>query len=125
MAGGAGRCCNFRRIGEDRVTGHAGEADVEGILAFQAEGQAAVKVLAVGTELVEERQRASAIGLVYALNEGASTLSPLIGGFVAQAFGLRLSFLFYALLFAISTAIALILHRVSQHHDMVTTEETA
>lgn len=82
-------------------------------------------VLAVGTELVQERQRASAIGLVYALNEGASTLSPLIGGFVAEAIGLRLSFLFYALLFVISTGIAFILHRVSKHHQMVAGEETA
>jgi predicted MFS family arabinose efflux permease len=69
-------------------------------------------VLAVGTELVEERHRASAVGLVYACNEGASTLSPLIGGLVAEAFGLRFSFLFYALLFLAATAIALILHRV-------------
>ncbi len=69
-------------------------------------------VLAVGTELVEERHRASAVGLVYACNEGASTLSPLIGGLVAEAFGLRFSFLFYALLFLAATAVALILHRV-------------
>ena len=69
-------------------------------------------VLAVGTELVEERQRASAVGLVYAANEGASTISPLIGGLVAEVFGLRISFLFYALLFLAATAIAVVLHRV-------------
>ena len=69
-------------------------------------------VLAVGTELVEERHRASAVGLVYAVNEVASTISPLIGGLAAEAFGLRFSFLFYALLFLAATAIALILHRV-------------
>jgi MFS family permease len=71
-------------------------------------------VLAVGTELVEERQRASAIGLVYAVNEGASTLSPLIGGLIADTFSLQFSFLFYAILFGVSTCIAMILHRVTQ-----------
>lgn len=82
-------------------------------------------VLAVGTELVDERQRASAIGLVYAVNEGASTLSPLIGGFVAQVFSLRLSFLFYAFLFGISTVVAFILHRVSRHRPLAATEGAA
>ncbi len=82
-------------------------------------------VLAVGTELVDERQRASAIGLVYAVNEGASTLSPLIGGLVAQSFGLRLSFLFYAFLFGVSTVIAFILHRVSRHRPVAATEGAA
>ncbi len=82
-------------------------------------------VLAVGTELVEERQRASAIGLVYAVNEGASTLSPLIGGLVAEAFGLRLSFLFYALLFGVSTIVAFILHRVSRDQLLTASEGAA
>ena len=72
-------------------------------------------VLAVGTELVEERQRSSAIGLVYAINEGASTISPLIGGLVAEAVSLRFSFLFYAALFGVSSVIAFILHRVSKN----------
>ena len=73
-------------------------------------------VLAVGTELVEERQRASAIGLVYAVNEGASTISPLIGGLVAEAVSLQFSFLFYAFLFGASTLIAIVLHRVAKSH---------
>jgi len=73
-------------------------------------------VLAVGTELVEERQRASAIGLVYAVNEWASTLSPLIGGLIADSFSLKLSFFFYAILFGISTCIAMVLHRVCKGH---------
>ena len=70
-------------------------------------------VLAVGTELVEERQRSSSVGLIYGMNEGASTLSPIIGGFVAQAFGLRLAFLFYALMFAAGGLVAILLHRES------------
>ena len=80
-------------------------------------------VLAVGTELVEERQRASAIGLVYAANEGASTLSPLIGGVIAELVGLRFSFLFYAGLFVVSTVIAFILHRVTKHRSPQPAEE--
>ncbi|MBI3128772.1 MAG: MFS transporter [Candidatus Tectomicrobia bacterium] len=68
-------------------------------------------VLAVGTELVEERQRSSSVGLIYGMNEGASTLSPIIGGLVAQSFGLRLVFLFYALMFAAGGVVAILLHR--------------
>jgi predicted MFS family arabinose efflux permease len=68
-------------------------------------------VLAVGTELVEERQRSSSVGLIYGMNEGASTLSPIIGGFVAQAFNLRLAFLFYAIMFAAGGVVAFLLHR--------------
>ncbi len=82
-------------------------------------------VLAMGTELVEERQRASAIGLVYAVNEGASTISPLIGGFVAEAIGLRFSFLFYAFLFGASTLIAIVLHRVVKNHNPPAAEGSA
>lgn len=82
-------------------------------------------VLAMGTELVDERQRASAIGLVYAVNEGASTLSPLIGGLVAEAVSLRFSFLFYALLFGISSVIAFILHRVSKNPNAPAPEGAA
>ncbi|MBT3353262.1 MAG: MFS transporter [Nitrospinaceae bacterium] len=82
-------------------------------------------VLAVGTELVEERQRASAIGLVYAINEGASTISPLIGGLVAEAVSLRFSFLFYAVLFGISSVIAFILHQVSKNLDTPRPESAA
>ena len=79
-------------------------------------------VLAVGTELVEERQRASAIGLVYAVNEGVSTLSPLIGGLIADSFSLRFSFLFYGILFGVSTCIAMILHHVNQGRPMAPAE---
>ena len=68
-------------------------------------------VLAVGTELVEERQRSSSVGLIYGMNEGASTLSPIIGGLVAQTFSLRLAFLFYALMFAAGGVVAIFLHR--------------
>ncbi len=72
-----------------------------------------ILVLSMGTELVEERQRASAIGLVYAMNAGASTLSPLIGGLIAEAVSLRFSFLFFAVLFGIASVIAFFLHRMS------------
>lgn len=74
---------------------------------------------------MEERQRASAIGLVYAINEGASTLSPLIGGLVAEAVSLRFSFLFYAVLFGISSIIAFILHRVSKTFNAPAPESAA
>ena len=74
-----------------------------------------ILVLAMGTELVEERKRASAIGLVYATNAGASTVSPLIGGLIAEAVSLRFSFLFFAVLFGLASVIAFFLHRMSEN----------
>ncbi len=70
-------------------------------------------VLAVGTELVDERVRSSSVGMIYSFNEGASALSPLVGGLVAEAMGLQMAFSFYAAMFAIGGCIALILHRQS------------
>ncbi len=70
-------------------------------------------VLAVGTELVDERVRSSSVGMIYAFNEGASALSPLIGGLVAEALGLQMAFSFYAAMFGAGGAIAVILHKRS------------
>lgn len=68
-------------------------------------------VLAVGTELVDERVRSSSVGMIYAFNEGASALSPLIGGLVAEALGLQMAFSFYAAMFGAGGAIAVLLHK--------------
>ena len=70
-------------------------------------------VLAVGTELVDERVRSSSVGMIYGFNEAASALSPLVGGLVAEAMGLQMAFSFYASMFVIGGFIAIFLHRES------------
>ncbi len=70
-------------------------------------------VLAVGTELVDEKVRSSSVGMIYAFNEAASALSPLVGGLVAEAMGLQVAFSFYASMFVIGGCIAIFLHRES------------
>ncbi|MED5579771.1 MAG: MFS transporter [Nitrospinota bacterium] len=68
-------------------------------------------VLAVGTELVDEEKRASAIGLIYAVNEMGSMVSPIVGGVMAEIFNLQFSFLLYASFFLIASFLAIILNR--------------
>ena len=70
-------------------------------------------VLAVGTELVDERVRSSSVGMIYGFNEGASALSPLVGGLAAEAVGLQTAFSLYAAMFAVGGCVALLLHRRS------------
>ena len=69
-------------------------------------------VLAVGTELVDEEKRASAIGLIYAANEIGSMISPIVGGVMAELFNLQFSFLLYASFFLIASFLAILLNRV-------------
>tara|TARA_Y100000588_G_scaffold394004_1_gene512309 strand:- start:442 stop:1614 length:1173 start_codon:yes stop_codon:yes gene_type:complete len=69
-------------------------------------------VLAVGTELVDEEKRASAIGLIYAVNEMGSMISPIVGGVMAELFNLQFSFLLYAGFFFIASVIAIVLNRM-------------
>ncbi len=76
-------------------------------------------VLAVGTELVDARQRSSSVGLIYGVNEGASALSPIVGGLVAELFGLRLAFLFYAMMFAAGGLVAILLHKESARRQAI------
>ena len=67
-------------------------------------------VLAVGTELVDERVRSSSVGVIYGFNEGAGALSPLLGGLAAEAVGLQAAFALYASTFALGGCVALLLH---------------
>ncbi len=67
-------------------------------------------MLTLTTGVVREKNRTSAIGLMYTANEAASVMSPFLGGLIAQAVGLRQSFLFYALLCLIATSIAWLIH---------------
>jgi predicted MFS family arabinose efflux permease len=69
-------------------------------------------VLAVGTELVDEEKRASAIGLIYAVNEMGSMISPIVGGVMAELFNLQFSFLLYAGFFFVASVIAIVLNRM-------------
>ena len=67
-------------------------------------------MLALTTGETREKNRASAVGLMYAANEAASVASPLLGGLIAQAAGLRESFLFYAALCLVATGLAWLIH---------------
>ena len=67
-------------------------------------------MLTLTTGVVREKNRTSAIGLMYTANEAASVASPFLGGLIAQAVGLRESFLFYSLLCLIATSIAWLIH---------------
>ena len=67
-------------------------------------------MLALATGEVREKNRASAVGLMYTANEAASVASPFLGGLIAQAAGLRESFLFYALLCLAATGLAWLIH---------------
>lgn len=67
-------------------------------------------MLTLTTGVVREKNRTSAIGLMYTANEAASVASPFLGGLIAQAVGLRESFLFYSLLCLIATSLAWLIH---------------
>ncbi len=67
-------------------------------------------MLTLTTNVVREKNRTSAIGLMYTANEAASVASPFLGGLIAQLVGLRESFLFYALLCLLATGIAWLIH---------------
>ncbi len=67
-------------------------------------------MLTLTTGVVREKNRTSAIGLMYTANEAASVASPFIGGLIAQAVGLRQSFLFYSLLCLVATSLAWLIH---------------
>ena len=67
-------------------------------------------MLTLTTGVVREKNRTSAIGLMYTANEAASVTSPFIGGLIAQAVGLGESFLFYSVLCLIATSIAWLIH---------------
>lgn len=67
-------------------------------------------MLALTTGETREKNRASAVGLMYAANEAASVASPFLGGLIAQAAGLRESFLFYAALCLVATGLAWLIH---------------
>ena len=67
-------------------------------------------MLTLTTGVVREKNRTSAIGLMYTANEAASVASPFLGGLIAQAVGLRESFLFYSLLCLVATSLAWLIH---------------
>lgn len=67
-------------------------------------------MLTITTGAIPEKNRTSAVGLMYTANEAASVASPFLGGLIAQAVGLRESFLFYSLLCLVATALAWRIH---------------
>ena len=78
-------------------------------------------MLTLTTGVVREKNRTSAIGLMYTANEAASVASPFLGGLIAQAVGLRQSFLFYSLLCLVATSLAWLIHAEQKRRARVST----
>jgi len=76
-------------------------------------------ILSVMSEMVDDRSRASSVGLLYSANEVAGTLSPFIGGLIAQSVGLHKSFLFYALISAVATGAGIAVYRIRERQTLV------
>lgn len=77
-------------------------------------------ILAVVAGVVREKQSTSSVGMVYSVNEMAAAVSPFIGGLVAEAVGLRLSFLFYAVLCLLGTAMSAVVYRMLERPPALT-----
>jgi MFS family permease len=75
-------------------------------------------ILAVMTEVVDEKHRASSVGLLYTSNEFAGIFSPIIGGFIAQMVGLQRTFLFFAAITLIATVVSFKVHQVRERRLM-------
>ena len=71
-------------------------------------------ILSVMAEMVDDKSRASSVGLLYTTNEIAGAISPFVGGLIAQAVGLRLSFLFYALISLLATGAGVMVYRLRE-----------
>ncbi|MED5578842.1 MAG: MFS transporter [Nitrospinota bacterium] len=71
-------------------------------------------ILSIATKVVEEKNRASSIGLLYSGNEVSSVLSPLIAGLVAEAYGVQKTFFFFSFLCFIAFLISISIHRLRE-----------
>ncbi len=84
------------------------------ILLASSLGPSQGPILAVTTEIVGEKHHASSVGLLYTMNEVAGTISPFVGGLIAQVVGLQRSFFFFAAIGLIGTAASVLVHRARQ-----------
>ena len=71
-------------------------------------------ILSIATKVVEEKNRASSIGLLYSGNEVSSVLSPLIAGLVAETYGVQKTFFFFSFLCFIAFLISISIHRLRE-----------
>lgn len=75
-------------------------------------------ILSVMTEMFDEKSRASSVGLLYSTNEVAGSLSPFVGGLIAQTVGLQRSFLFYAVISSIATLAGTMVYRIRERQRL-------
>lgn len=106
---GAGGLLTFAMI---RVTSATGAFLLSGALGFVL---LAVRPImhAEATELSRHGLRSTTMGVIFGLNEGISSLSAVLGGWVAEAFGLKACFGFFALVLLGGACLALFLERVA------------
>ena len=95
-----------------RVTSAAGAFLVSGILGFVLLAVRPV-IHAEATELSRQGLQSTTMGVIFGLNEGISSLSAVLGGWVAETFGLRACFAFFALVLLGGACLALLLERVA------------
>jgi MFS family permease len=106
---GAGGLLTFAMI---RVTSATGAFLLSGILGFVL---LAVRPImhAEATELSRDGLQSTTMGVIFGLNEGISSLSAVLGGWVAEVFGLKACFGFFALVLLGGACLALLLERVA------------
>ncbi|MBI3002210.1 MAG: MFS transporter [candidate division NC10 bacterium] len=106
---GAGGVLTFGMI---RVTSVTGAFLLSGILGFVL---LAVRPImhAEATELSRDGLQSTTMGVIFGLNEGISSLSAVLGGWVAEVFGLKACFGFFALVLLGGACLALLLERVA------------
>ena len=75
-------------------------------------------ILAVMTEMIDEKSRASSVGLLYTVNEVAATVSPFVGGLIAQQVGLQRSFFFYSALTLLATSLSVLIHLIRERQQL-------
>lgn len=106
---GVGGLLTFAMI---RVTSATGAFLLSGVLGFVL---LAVRPImhAEATELSRDGLQSTTMGVIFGLNEGIASLSAVLGGWVAEAFGLKACFGFFALVLLGGACLALLLERVA------------
>jgi len=95
-----------------RVTSATGAFLVSGTLGFVLLAVRPV-IHAEATELSRQGLQSATMGIIFGVNEGISSLSVVLGGWVAEAFGLKACFIFFGVVLVAGACLALLLERVA------------
>ncbi|HEU5393609.1 MAG TPA: MFS transporter, partial [Candidatus Methylomirabilis sp.] len=95
-----------------RVASPTGAFLVSGVLGFVLLAVRPV-IHAEATELSRQGLQSTTMGVIFGVNEGIASLSAVLGGWVAEAFGLKACFAFFALVLLGGACLAMLLERVA------------